>query len=92
MLQIDGDALLVATGLVATFHLILLVRGVSKNYRQQSTMGMIPNSVTAFMVIGGLVLILASTPNECIDWTTDSRARFASAPLRLCQSPVIQWC
>ena len=24
------------------------------------------------------------TPNECMDWTTDSRARFASAPLRLC--------
>ena len=36
--------------------------------------------------------LIAFAPNECIDWTTDSRARFASAPLRPCQPQVIQWC
>ncbi|MEM7099026.1 MAG: hypothetical protein AAF541_12265 [Pseudomonadota bacterium] len=60
MLNADTNALLVATALVAMFHLVLLVRGVTKNYRQKSSMEMLPNRVTAFMVTGGFVLIVAS--------------------------------
>ena len=37
---------------------------------------------TTHVSLGSTLIVFKSTPNECIDWTTDSNARFASASLR----------
>ena len=60
MLLPDEDALPTATGLVASFHLLVLIQGVTKNYRRGALAAMMPFGATAFMVVGGFCLIVAA--------------------------------
>ena len=57
---LDGQkALTTATGLVALFHLLILVQGVTKNYRYGRLAAVMPVGITLFMVVGGFCLIAA---------------------------------
>ena len=53
-------ALRVAVGLVALSHLLVLLRGVAKNFKHGSLAAVLPTGMTVFMVLGGLVLIVAA--------------------------------
>ena len=57
----DGErAILTAALLVAIAHALVLGRGVVKNYRGGVEAPNLPNGLVAFMVLGGLVLIVAT--------------------------------
>ena len=49
----------IATALVALFHLIILIRGTSKNYRRGASVAGLPNSLLSVLIVGGIALILA---------------------------------
>ena len=53
-------ALPAACGLVAFFHLVVLVRGAYMNFRDGTSDAKMPSSVVAFMLVGGCLLIIAA--------------------------------
>ncbi len=60
LLQSQESALTTALFLVATFHLLVLVRGSYKNYQGSESAPKMPNGVGAVVIIGGLLLIGAA--------------------------------
>ena len=62
MVQSGSQALFTATFLVALSHLLVLVRGASKNFQgaSSSSSAQMPSSLVAFMLAGGLILIVSA--------------------------------
>ena len=60
LIQAGESALFSAAFLIALFHLLILVRGASRNFRGSGAAPKMPPYVVGFMLVGGLILIAAA--------------------------------
>lgn len=60
MVQTQDHALPTATALVGLFHLVIIIRGVSENYRGGKSLSGLPRGVLLVLVVGGIGLIVAA--------------------------------
>jgi len=60
MIQTGIPALSTATFLVALFHLLVLIRGASMNFRNSASAEKMSNALVSFMLLGGLALIVCA--------------------------------
>jgi uncharacterized membrane protein len=64
-IQTEEKALSTALFLVALFHLAIIIRGTANNFRDGVSNSKVPTKVAAFIIPGGLALVVAAFLASC---------------------------